>query len=113
MKLKGRAGEDLEVGLQYDPRKDRYHAKVFHKGEQHHGPYQVVRERAVADLQQLRKKLKLPDPRALVGPFEPTPRPSAPYPEEWLAGAADFIKAAALASARGNVSGVLGIGITH
>ena len=113
VKVKGRAGEDLEVGLTYDPRLDRYRAKVFHKGKGHYGPHQVVRERAVADLQQLRKKLKLPDPRALVGPFEPTPRPSAPYPEEWLAGAADFIKAAALASARGNVSGVFGIGISH
>ena len=92
VKIKGRAGEDLEVGLKYEPRDDRYYAAAYHKGKLHHGPYQVVRERAVADLQQLRKKLKLPDPRALVGPFEPTPRPSAPYPEEWLAGASDFIK---------------------
>merc|ERR1719316_405925 len=82
----------MEVGLQYDPRKDRYYAQVRDKGKVHHGPLQVVRERAVADLQQLRKKLKLPDPRALVGPFEPTPRPSAPYPEGWLAGASDYIK---------------------
>jgi len=89
----GRAGEILEEGLIYDHKIDRYRARVWKNGVDYQGPYQVVIEKARADLRLYRKKFTLPNPLALVGPLAQTEGPSGPFPEKWMHGASDFIKA--------------------
>ena len=92
----GRAGEILEEGLIYNKGEDRYYAKVWKNGHNYQGPYQVVIEKARADLRLYRKKFTLPNPLALVGPLAQTEGPSGPFPEKWMHGASDFIKVPAL-----------------
>ena len=71
---------------------DRYRAQVWKNGQAHVGPYQVVIEKARADLRLYRKKFTLPNPLALVGPLAKTEGPSGPFPEKWMHGSSDFIK---------------------